>query len=385
MEQFTHERLIELAQPQWFPSVSLYMPIKGWRNLQATAENRARLDKLAAAAEQLLVARGVRQPTAKGTMDSLRRRIDFELSWPETPQGLAAFTNPCGSRIFGLAEPLPERVIVGDRFYLKPLLSYLERRGCFYLLAATEESVRFFTGDQFHLTEVDLPRLPATFPANYRARARRQADLEECFRAVDRALSPALTCSGAPLIFAGASYLFPLYRSINKHACLLGECIPGNPDLYSNEELRRRAWSLAVPFYARSREMALTRFNRFHGTARASNNLHEVLWAARAGRVESLLVASDCDHWGIIDYDRRAVQPAAPTDPRAEELLDYVAVHTFLNRGAVYFLNRSQLSGGELAAAVYRDPPLEVEHVSARVPLARDQRPQTSLVQAVRS
>jgi hypothetical protein len=384
MERFTRERLMELATARRFPSISLYMPISSCGALRGVAEDITRFNSLAVAAEQLLVARGVRQLIAKGTMDSLRRRIEYELSWRETQRGLAVFANPCGSRIFCLCESLPERVIVGDRFYLKPLLSCLERRFCFYLLAATEESVRIFTGDQFNLAEVDLPGLPVKFPANYRARARVQAGLEAYFRAVDRALSATLSRTSVPLIFAGPSHLFPLYRSINSHAYLLGECIPGNPDLHSHEELRKRACSLAVPFYARSREMALAQFDRLRGTGRASNNLHELVWTARAGVVESLLVASDGDHWGIIDYDRRAVQPAAPTDPRAEELLDYVAVHTFLNRGAVYFLNRSQLPGGELAAAVYRDSPAEVENAS-RIPLASDQRPQTIGFQAVHS
>jgi hypothetical protein len=413
MERITHQRLMELAGARQFPLLSIYMPTNGWRTSQSGAEDMARFAALAGAAEEQLVARGVRRTTANRTTDSLRRCIEYELSRRGTHQGLAVFFSPRGSHIVGLPAAPPERAIVSGRFYLKPLLSSLERQGCFYLLAASEKSVRFFAGDQFDLTELDVPFslenleeasnpeasgavLPAVATAGSGrqagifhglpcAEARCEADLETCFRAVDRALSPTLSRTSAPLIFAGASYLFPLYRSINRYAYLLGECILGDPGLYSNDELRRRAWSLAVPFYARSREMALTRFNRFHGTGRASNNLHEVLWMAREGRVESLLLASDGDHWGIIDYDRRAVQPAAPTDPRAEELLDYVAVHAFLNRAAVYFLNRSQLPGGELAAAVYRDPPLEVENASAHVPLARDQRPQTIGFQAVHS
>jgi hypothetical protein len=352
--------------------------------LQAVAEDITRFNSLAVAAEQLLVARGVRQLIAKETMDSLRRRIEYELSWRETQRGLAVFANPGGSRIFSLSESLSERVIVGDRFYLKPLWSYLERLACFYLLAATEESVRVFTGDQFNLAEVDLPHLPAILSANHRAGAQRQTGLEAYFRAADRALSATLLRTSAPLIFAGPSHLFPLYRSINSHAYLLGECIAGNPDLYSHEELRKRAWSLAVPFYARSREMALARFNTLHGTRRASNKLHELVWTARAGLVESLLVAGNRDYWGIIDDDRRAIQPAAPTDPLAQELLDYIAIHTFLNRGMVYVANLSQVPGGELAAGLYRDSPAEVENASG-VPLASDQRPQTIGFQTVHS
>jgi hypothetical protein len=151
-----------------------------------------------------------------------------------------------------------------------------------------------------------------------------------------------------------------LYRAINKYPYLIGECIAGNTDLYSRDELRQRAWALVEPFYARSREMAAARFTRFHGTGRASNDLHELVWAARDGLIDSLFVAMDREQWGLIDGERRIVEPAEANQPRAEELLDYIAVQTFRHRGAVYVVNRSEVPGGELAAAVYRYLPMSL-------------------------
>jgi hypothetical protein len=149
-----------------------------------------------------------------------------------------------------------------------------------------------------------------------------------------------------------------LYRAINRYPYLLGECIAGNTDLYSQDELRQRAWGLVEPFYARSREMAAARFGRFHGTGRASDDVNELVWAARDGLIESLFVAIDGEQWGVIDGERRTIEPAEANQPRAEELLDNIAVQTFRNRGMVYVVNRSQVPGRELAAAVYRYPPM---------------------------
>ena len=142
------------------------------------------------------------------------------------------------------------------------------------------------------------------------ARANRKTDLEAYFRIVDQSLAHMLNGASVPLIFAGVSYLFPLYRSINKYPYLLGECIAGNTDLYSNEELRQRAWSLAEPFYARSREMAAARFTRFHGTGWRVEQSAGTSMGSADGLVESLFVAIDGEQWGLIDPERRKVESA---------------------------------------------------------------------------
>jgi hypothetical protein len=388
MECFTEARLTDLAAKCEFPSVSLFMPTKSWQTLQAVAEDKTRFRNLATAAEQLLIARGVRPPTAKEMMAPLRDRAENPIFWRDAQRGLAVFLSPSSSQIFCLPDAPPERVIVGDRFYLKPLLSFLGRRGQFYILAVSENSAKLLSGDRYQLAELNVPGLPhslvealnidtsreavsvvttggrgfgqraAVFHRQGGARAGHKSDLEAYFRLIDHALAPVIADANVPLIFAGVSHLYPLYRSINRYPYLLGECIPGNTDLYSNEELRQRAWKLAEPFYSRSREMAAARFTRFHGTGKASNNTGELVWAARDGLIDSLFVALDREDWGIIDTEHRRIVPAEANQPRAEELLDYIAVHTFRNRGMVYVMNQSQVPGDELAAAVYRYPPM---------------------------
>jgi hypothetical protein len=388
MERVSENSLTELTANRQFPCISLYMPTKSWQTLQAIGEDKTRFRNLAAAAEQLLIARGVRPSAALDMLAPLRDPTGIELLWRKAQRGLAVFLTPSSMQMFALPEPPPERAIVSDRFYLKPLLGELGRRGKFYILAVSENSAKLLAGDRFQLEELHLPGLPANlddalnidiareavsvvttggrglgprsavFHGQGGARAQRKGDLEAYFRLIDRALAHLLSGASVPLIFAGVSYLCPLYRAVNKYPYLLGECIAGNTDLYSHDELRQRAWALVEPFYARSREMAAARFKQFHGTGRASNNLNELVWAARDGLIESLFVAINGEQWGLIDGERRTVTPAAADQPRAEELLDDIAVQTFRNRGIVYVVNRSDVPGGELAAAVYRYPPM---------------------------
>lgn len=388
MEHFTEDHLTELAENSEFPSVSLFMPTASWQTLQAAAEDKTRFRNVTAAAEELLMARGVRSTTARDILAPLREQSENERFWRESQRGLAAFLGPSRSRIFSLPEAPRERVIAGDRFYLKPLLRYLGTRGQFYILAVSENSAKFLSGDCYRLEDLQVPGLPASldealnldasreavsvmttggrglgqrsavFHGQGAERSHRKGDLEAYFRQIHHALSSLLNGKSIPLIFAGVSYLYPLYRAVNKYPYLLGECVAGNTDLYSKNELRQRAWTLVEPFYARSREMAAARFRQFHGTGRASDNVNELVWAARDGLIESLLVSIDGEQWGRIDDEGRTVEPAEANQPRAEELLDYIAVHTFRNRGMVYVVNPSQVPGGALAAAVYRYSPM---------------------------
>lgn len=329
--------------------------------------------------------RGVRAIATQGMMELLRDEVESMAFCRQVEGGLAAFVSPYDCRVFTLPEPPPEKVVVAERFLLKPLLAYLGRRGRFFVLAVGENFVKLFAGDRYELASVDVPGLPENLEDSLHleqsreavsvltastqilarrswvfgqkgAQAQRQHELGTFLRAVEHSVYDVLDGESVPLVFAGASSLFAQYRSLNQYPYLLGECIAGASDLYSHEELRRRAWALVEPFYARSREMAAAQFVRFCGTERASNDTRELVFAAQAGLIDSLFVSLDAEQWGVVDWQRRTVRPTSVPQPQSEELLDYIAVQSFLNRGMVYVVDPRQVPGGGPAAAVYRLP-----------------------------
>ena len=356
--------------------------------MQAAGEDRNRFNGLTGTAEQLLMDHGVGATAAREMMELLRNEVESMALGRQVEAGLAAFISPYVCRVFSLPETPPEKVVVAERFLLRPLLAYLGRRGRFYVLAIGEHFVKLFAGDRYELAPVDVPGLPEDFedslhqemtreavsilPASTQllgkrswvfgrggAGARRKNDVETYFRAVEHAVHEVLVGESVPLVFAGARSLFPQYRSINQYPYLLGECIAGDADLYSHEELKRRGWTLVEPFYARSREVAAAQFAKLYGTERASNDPRELVFAAQAGLVDSLFVALDAEQWGLVDWYRRTVKPAGVHQLHSEELLDYIAVQTFLNRGMVYVVDRRQVPGGGSVAATYRMPVIQ--------------------------
>ena len=360
------------------------MPTISQRNPQAADEDSNRFNRLVATAERLLLHRGVGTIAAREMTESLRAEFGSMARWRRFEGGLAAFIGPYDCRVFSLPEPSPEKLVVAERFLLKPLLAYLGRRGRFYVLAICENFVKLFAGDRYQLVSVDVPGLPEDLADSLHQEMTREAasstsastlvgkkstifnrrgagtrpknNLDTYCGAVEHAIGEALVGQNVPLLFAGPRSLFPQYRSLNRYPYLLGECIEGDADVYSHEELRKRACALVEPFYARSQAMAAAQFVKLCGTERSSNDTRELVFAAQAGLIDSLFVAEDLEQWALVDWQRRTVKPMNVQQSHSEELLDYIAVQTFLNQGMVYVVDRRQVPGGGPVAATYRIP-----------------------------
>ena len=52
---------------------------------------------------------------------------------------------------------MPETVVVGERFYTKPLLPVFFENGRFYILAVSQNGVRFFHGAHDGTSKIELP------------------------------------------------------------------------------------------------------------------------------------------------------------------------------------------------------------------------------------
>jgi hypothetical protein len=140
-------------------------------------------------------------------------------------------------------------------------------------------------------------------------------------------------------VVAGADPLPAIYREASAYPYLVDEEIAGNPEHLSAGELRDFAWRIVAPHFAEEKKAAEERFRELMGTGKASDNLAEVVPAARGGRVDVLFVAGD-----------------EPMEPNAtdEELLEAAAAFTLRNGGTTYEVASSQVPGGGPVAAVFR-------------------------------
>jgi hypothetical protein len=287
---------------------------------------------------------------------------------------------------------LPELVVVGNQFHLKPLLYLVNSDRKFYLLTLSQQDVRFFEANHYDIQEVTVENMPSNLEAvllmqdnsekgvQHRIstsrggtansaqhpgeshgqgnpmRDRHQADILQFCYAVDQALHEQLRDKQAPLILAGVEYLHPLYREANTYPHLLSEGITGNQELTNLKELHHQAWSIVSPLVQQQQQEAIALYQQLAGenVTQASGDIKEIVPAAYYQKVDTLFVPLGQQIWGKFDPDTMEVDLHPEPQPDDEDMLDFAAVHTFLNGGQVYTVEAAQILNNQSAAAIFR-------------------------------
>jgi hypothetical protein len=387
MSLLSQPELENLARQQADWCVSIYMPTH--RTGSEIQQDPIRLKNLLDEAGNRLQEAGLRSPDARQMLepayDLVPRQREF---WQHQSDGLAIFLSADNFHYYRLPHRFEEFVSVAGRYHLKPLIPLLSEAGHFYILALSQNEIRLLQGSRDSVSEVELKNVPpslaealkwddperqlqwhtgTSFPAGqYRAAAfhghgvtnaeQSKDEILRYFQKIDAGLADLLAGERAPLVLAGVEYLFPIYRQANSYRHLIAEGIPGNPDELSAEELHRRAWPIVQPIFKGGQTEAVERYWQTSGnnSRLVSTDLHEIVPAAHFERVEVLFVALGIQQWGTFDADTGDVHLRAEAGPGDFDLLDFAAVHTILNGGAVYAVAPQDVPDTGPAAALFR-------------------------------
>ena len=322
-------------------------------------------------------------------LEPLRALLDNEQFWSHAGDGLAIFRSPTAFRSFRLPSSFKEQAVVGDHFYLRPLLPLLTYDGSFYILALSQNAVRLLACTHDHVNELPLPEQVSASLAEFLKDEERENDLQShssasfgtvgkagrhptifhgqgvgtddakddilrYFQHIDRGLHDLLRDETASLVLAGVEYLFPIYQQANSYPHLLEQGIAGNPDKLQAEALREKAWAVVEPVILQARQEAAAQYTDLASTERASSNTSEIVPAAYYGRVASLFVARDREQWGTFDPATDRLQVHEQAQPGDGDLLDLAATQTLLHGGAVYAVEQTDMPDAAPLAAVFR-------------------------------
>jgi len=368
-------------------SVSIFLPTH--RAGVDTQQDPIRLKNLLRKAEEQLTERGLRPVEAKEFLEQAHALVNDSVFWRHQADGLAIFLSPKVFRTFRVPLAVEEKVVVNDRFRVKPLLPLLMSTGRFYLLALSQGHTRFFRCSQHAISEIQYEGLvqsmeewsqyedPDSEDHQFRhvrtnaavgrsgtntgrqtlftGHGEDEPDAKDkalqFFRILDKSLHPVLKDESAPLLLAGVEYLLPLYKTANTHRNLLDEGILGNPEGKSPQELLAQAWPLVEPHFKQAQQQALARYEDFGGTERATSEIRAIVPAAHDGRVDTLFVAQGAEIPGVYDHGSHAVTLVGESGTGGEDLVDLAVAQTLVNSGHVFVLGRDEMPGrGDLAA-----------------------------------
>lgn len=382
MDAFTTDDLRALMGKCAGLCVSIYMPT--FRAGVETQQNPIRLRNLLEAAQERLVASGMRAPEAQKLLQPAMALLDNGMFWRNQGDGLAVFVSEDKFQAYRVPQHFREQVVVNDRFHIKPMLALFRSDGHFYVLALSQNRVRLLEGTKLTVSEMELETLPKSLAdalkyddferqLQYRVTVPGRSpgregvifhghggikdvaknEILRYFQQIDRGLHELLREKRTPLVLAGVDYLLPIYREANRYNHLLKEGIEGNPELDHPQTIHGAAWAIVEPYFRRVEDEAIGRYRELAGTGRASADARQVVAGAYQGRVDVLLVSQGAEVWGM--YDPETTEVTLGQDmPRSEELSDHASLHTILNGGEVHTLTEDRMPEASPMAAVFR-------------------------------
>lgn len=361
-----------LLSPPPGPCVSIYLPA----HPVGAGDEPARIhlkNLLRQAAERL------GEPAAENVLASAYALVDgtpdFDF-WRHQDEVLALFLAPGFFRYVSIPFPVDERLEVGERFIIRPLLPLLGG-GTFYVLALSQKEVRLLEVADSNIRRVDLEGVPRsleealgeqltgrlfqTHTASPAALGQRgaivhgrgsgdedvKAEAMRFLQRVDAGLASKLPDRNVPVVLAGVEYLQAIYREVSRLAAIAAEGITGSPEHLGDDALAQRARPLAEVFFTEDRRRNAERLEHLEGMDRTSLHITEILPAARDGRVSVLFVSTEADLRGSFGSDGRI-------HPGEEDLLDLAAAWTLDQGGTVYAVPRSEVPEGADVAAIFR-------------------------------
>jgi len=371
----------ELCEHKGTPLVSIYVPTYRSSHNQ---EDQLRFKNALKKTHQQLQSHGMKDKEADAYLRPARKLLDQPKFWSYLSDGLAVFI---GTDFFH-HEILPitfdEFVYVGERFHLSPMLPMLNGKNRFFLLALSQNQIRFFEGDRYSITPIDIDDLVpqsmedifdlsdvrehlqhhsvgaeggqnAVYHGQGQGEDDRRDDIRKYFKDVNDGLMKILQDEKLPMVIACVDYLLPLYKEVNDYPYLMDKNVSGNPDQDDPVLLHEKAWEVVKDKFNVTFEADKERFGAEMAAEEASASIPDIISAAYYQKVETLFLRKGEHQFGQFDPDKNATTLHETYEVNDRDLLDLAAVHTHLNGGRVYLLEREEMPVPTANAnAIYR-------------------------------
>jgi hypothetical protein len=384
MESMTLDQLKNLAGQTASPSISIFLPTH--RAGQDTRQDPIRFKNLLRDAEKQFLDSGMGPREVSMLLQPAQALLTDPYFWSHQYEGLAVFMTAEDFHSYRLPFRVEELLIIARSYYVKPVLPLFTNNGHYYILAVSQDGVRLFEGTRHSVGQIDLPdgtpvnleealKLDGrqkslqmhtgsppggigdgTFHGQGPGEEEQKVWIEQYLNLVDTGLKDIFREQQAPLVLAGVDYLLPIYRKVSEYANIMQEGITGSPEYLRPEELQEQAWTIVEPYFHQETEKAVEQYQQFADTDKSTDTVEEIVAAAFNGRVDKLILSVEDQVWGSFDPDTGKVilDPEGQGKQDNLALLDFAAMKTLQNGGAVYALARDEMPTDSPVAAVFR-------------------------------
>jgi hypothetical protein len=370
----TKAQFEELLESREGRHLSLYMPIH--RSSAEGEQDRTLLKNLLQQAARSLTGEDLIGNDASRILAPAIKLLDVPILWHANGDGFGLFLAPGFFRTIQLSGSCSEKVVVGRRFHVLPLLPEISDGGQFFVLALDENHVRSFRGDRYRLVEFEPPGLAESLAEvmklddpqkelQYHATAKggwpmfhgnaggsddMERQVQRFCEVVDQGLHPLLRETTAPLVLAATVDLAAEYRKVTHYGHVWPHVIEGSPKMLTTETLYGKATELLGAYFFSGFGNALDRYHELAGTGQTSLDAAEICAAAWQGRVADLIVEPSACVMGMMDD----ATGSARLSDEGENLVNVAAIYAFKNRAGVFSAPPSGLPDLGPLAATFR-------------------------------
>ncbi len=373
-----HDLLRTLIQSQEAPCVSLYVPLQAGA---AHAEDNVK--RMLAALDEVegkLQDTGLSPKGQKQFLASARSFAEGEGRALTDGGTVALFLTPSAFHHILLLKTDEEGMAIGPRFHLTPLLPYAAAARRYFLLTVSKKAAHFYAVTNDRIEEREVEGMPRSMEEAWAGMERQEKslqthstqrgetglhghggakDVEEqeedrYMQELAKSLHTLLREERLPLVFAGVTELFGMFRAFDKSDCLLDRSVGGSPDATTLEDMKEKADAIAAEHLEGQRERLLEEYGALTGTGRTSTDPAAILDAALRGKVDLLFMAEGAEAWGRLDTEQGTAEIHGSRENGDEELLGLAAAHTIAHRGRLVPLDASHMPDGSTMAAILR-------------------------------
>ena len=383
MEILANELIQELLSVKQEPCLSLYMTTH--RNHPENLQDIIRFKNLVKQLEESLLEQYSDIEVKKFLKPYITLSNNREF-WGHSLDGLAVLGTTELFKIIKLPIAVEELVVVADSFHTKPLRQYLQSVDRYHVLGLSLQEIRLFEGNRYSLVEIDLPPdIPKTITealgdeltekhstvASYGGVGGESSskhhghggkndevdkDAERFFRVIANTIYENYSKpTGLPLILAALPEHHSLFQKVNKNPLLLANSIAVNPESISTDQLIKLAWEIMEPDYLLKLKSLVNKFEEAKANKSGSDNIKEVVEAAEAGRVDTILIEADrVIAERLRNKNTGTFKQADSTQPKLNDLLDDIGELVTKMGGKVMFIPPEKMPAKTGIAALYR-------------------------------
>jgi len=360
------ERLISLTEHRDAASVSISLassPVPQDHERIRIALRDA-IDQAARQLEGMDLPHGARHDV----VGRLRAVLGDDEFWTRQSRSMVLLAAPGVLHAFRVANHLPDRVVVSDRFDVSGLIRAVSFPLHGFVVKVTQQGAKLAElDDEGRLVEHPLP-----LPDDHRLMLERTAtdgtfDRHRAHGATGDRVERERFCRvvqdevvkvvprGVPLILVASDDLDSAYRAVNTHDCLLDDVVHEHPDSLTRERVEKIAREILDRRRSADLREWRERFGNLRAQGLATTRLRDVAVATVADAVDELRFDLDADVHGRVD-DYGNVELSNDGDRDGYDVVDELVTRVLRAGGKVRAIRKEESIDGSPVAATLRFP-----------------------------